>query len=132
MGMKVKIQGKEYDIEQGMSKVSLTTLFELKSSYGIGMQTLMKTGERFGKIKDNTEILEDLELLNAFRVMVWLARKAAGEKLTLDEANDFPLDTFEFVSDEPEDADPKAEPAPESSAVANRATRRKAAAGKNT
>jgi hypothetical protein len=120
--MKLKIEGKEYDVAQGMAKVSLTTLFELKSKYGIGMAHLMKQGEKFGKIKNNAEILDDLDMLQAFRVMVWLARKHAGEKLTLDEANDFPLDAFEFVNeeDEPTEADPKGE----TSEAVNRAARR--------
>ena len=34
--------------------------------------------------------------------MIWLSRRKAGERLTFEEACDFPLEELEFVDDDPE------------------------------
>lgn len=113
--MKFKIDEKEYDAEAGIAKVTLTTLYELKLRHGIGMQTLMEMLQKFEKFQTPMEILEDKHAFQAFRVLIWLARKHAGEKLSLDEANEFPLDTLEIIMPEEDEVapDPKAAGAPD-------------------
>jgi hypothetical protein len=104
MSMKFRINGKEYDAGAGVEKATLQTLYVLKVKHGIGMRSLADAALRLEKITDPMEILEDPEGLQAFMVIVWLARKQAGEFLTLEEANDdFGIADLELVEDdEPE------------------------------
>lgn len=113
--MKFMIGDKEYDAEAGVSKVTLATLYDLKLRHGIGMKALVEMTEKFGTFTDPMDLLEDKNAFQAFRVVIWLARKHAGEKnLSLDDATDFPLDSLLLMVDEEEEVpDPKA---PEDSA----------------
>lgn len=110
------IEGKEYDVEQGLSKVTLTTLFELKAKHGISAPDLQSMANYLQKFngKKPEELLADKFALRALMVVIWLARKHAGERVTLEEANNFAMDDF-FMKPSEEDndaADPKAtEPA---------------------
>jgi hypothetical protein len=109
--MVFSINGKEYDALLALAKVSLNTLYELKTKTGIGMQTLMKMVSKMGDFKDPTELLEDKDAFNAFRIIIWLARTHAGEKLSISEANDFPITDLLLVGDPAlEDTAPKATP----------------------
>jgi hypothetical protein len=109
--MKFTIEGREYDVEAGASKATLQTLYVMKTKYGIGVKQLVEMSRKFKTFKNPLDILDDPDAFNAFRAMIWLARVHAGEKLTMDEACDFPLDQLVFTApDEPEaEADPKAE-----------------------
>jgi hypothetical protein len=112
--MKFTIEGREYDVEAGASKATLQTLYVMKTKYGIGVKQLVEMSRKFKTFKNPLDILDDPDAFNAFRAMIWLARVHAGEKITMDEACDFPLDQMVFTSpdDEAEDeADPKAEAA---------------------
>lgn len=108
--MKFTINGVEYDVEAGASKATLQTLYVMKTKYGIGVKQLVSMSRKFKEFENPLDILDDPEAFNAFRAMIWLARTHAGEKLTLDEACDFPLDQMVFSTPdvEDEDADPKA------------------------
>jgi hypothetical protein len=114
--MKFLIAGKEYDAEAGVSKVSLATLYELKVRTGIGMKGIMAAAKKISEFTDPMDLLEDKDAFQAFRVIIWLARKHAGEKnITLDDATNFPLDSLMLVieddDDDTEAVDPKAPPA---------------------
>lgn len=104
--MKLEIDGKHYDLEAGMSQADLHTLFELKSKYGIGMKSMLKAAERM-KGLDPMDLLEDVELFQTFLAMIWLARRHAGEKLTLEEGTSIPLTKLKFI---PEEGDEVADP----------------------
>ena len=105
--MKLEIAGKQYDIAEGMQRADLYTLFELKSKYGIGIKSMLAAAQRFEEIEDRFAILEDEDLFRTFLAMIWLARRYAGEKLTLEEANSIPLDGLKFVAEEGDEvADP--------------------------
>lgn len=107
--MKFLIEGREYDMERGLSKASLYTLFELKSKYGIGIKSMAAIAKRIDKLADPTDLLDDKETFEVFLAIVWLARRYAGEKLTLEEANSMPLDSLQIVDDDGEEVtDPKA------------------------
>jgi hypothetical protein len=103
--VKLEIDGKQYDLEAGMARSDLYTLFELKSKYGIGMQSMLKAAQRMEGL-DPMELLEDAELFQMFLAMIWLARRHAGEKLTLEEAASIPLTELRVVNEEEEVADP--------------------------
>lgn len=134
--MKLKISGKEYDIEAGASKVTLQTLYVMQKDYGVNMADLAQTAERFKECKDPRQLLGNPETLHALLVMIWMARRYAGETMTLEESGSFPLDELEFVGDEtaPEpdpkeqtgsaaDAEPPAEPATTSKTLKRRSTK---------
>lgn len=104
--MKLEVDGKKYDLEEGMSHAELHTLFELKSKYGIGMKSMLKAVERM-KGLDPMDLLEDVELFETFLAAIWLARRHAGEKLTLEEATSIPLAKLKFAAEEGDEvADP--------------------------
>jgi hypothetical protein len=104
--VKLEIDGKQYDLEAGMARADLYTLFELKSKYGIGMQSMLKAAERM-KGLDPMAMLEDVELFQTFLAMIWLARRHAGERLTLEESTSIPLTELRVVDEEgAEVADP--------------------------
>lgn len=108
--MKFRIGDKHYDVEQGAAKATLQTLYVMKTKYGIGMKQLAEVSKKFKTYKNPMDLLDDPEAFNAFRAMIWLARTHAGEKLTFEEACDFPLDEMTFETDEPETEDPKVAP----------------------
>lgn len=113
-GMQFKIKGVLYDAEMGLRKATLLTLFELKSKHGVGLKSLAATAKKFEQISDPMELLEDAESFQLFLIIIWMARRYAGEKISLEQANDdFALDEFSLVlPDEPEreaaGGDPKA------------------------
>jgi hypothetical protein len=105
--MKFMIGDNEYDAEAGVSKVALSTLYELKVKHGVGMKTLVEMTRSFANFTDPMDLLEDKNAFRAFMIIIWLARRHAGERCTLEEASSFPLDSLRIVGEpEPED-DPK-------------------------
>lgn len=106
----------EYDIEETLKNASLNDLFYLKSKtrsddfpLGVSMKSLGEGMQQWGKFDDPSDILDDLEALMNLRSLVFLCRRHAGEKLTLDEANEFPIEDFKFdveEGDQVEAADP--------------------------
>jgi hypothetical protein len=115
------IEGKEYDVDQGMAKVTLQTLFELKAKHGISAKDLQGMAGYLQKFngKDPAELLDDKVALRGLMVVIWLARKHAGEKLSMEEANSFPMDQFLIKPEEPvADDDPKEATPPDSEADA--------------
>jgi hypothetical protein len=118
--MKFMIGDNEYDAEEGVSKVSLSTLYELKVKHGIGMKTLVEMTRNFANFKDPLDLLEDKNAFRAFMIIIWLARRHAGERCTLEEASQFPLDSLRIVTEPEPEPDPKVQSAsgPDESAPA--------------
>ncbi len=125
-GMQFRIKGNLYDAELGLRKASLLTLFELKSRHGVGLKSLASTAKKFEQISDPMDLLEDTESFQLFLIIIWMARRYAGEKLTLEQANDdFALDEFSMVLPDAEEeaGDPKAPAASAPDAVPPMPTR---------
>lgn len=99
----------EFDVKDTLEDVSLNDLYYLKTKTkneefpkGVSMKSLGESLERFAEI-DEEEILEDAEALMTLRSLIFLCRRHAGERVTLDSANAFPLQDFTFdVSDDEE------------------------------
>lgn len=108
--MKFLIEGREYDLERGLSKASLYSLFELKSRYGIGVKSMVETAKRMDKMPDPMDLLDDEDAFKVFLAIVWLARRYAGEKLTLEEANGMALDSLQIVNDDDDGDEAPADP----------------------
>jgi hypothetical protein len=60
----------------------------------------------FKSLSDERKEAIEVEQRQTFAIMVWVARRRAGEDVSFVEANDFETTSFEFVED---DADPLAE-----------------------
>lgn len=104
--MKLELNGKILDVENALARAELTTLFELKSKHGIGMKSLLKSLDKFSGL-DAMDMLEDTETFQTFLVLIWLARRYAGEKLSLEEAGAFPLTDLKWIEDDEDEESPK-------------------------
>ena len=60
-------------------------------------------------VRDDLDTLVlDADLLEAVLVLIWMARRHAGENMTLEESGSFPVDELEFVGEDvPPEPDPK-------------------------
>ena len=108
--MQLVIQGTRYDLIETLSKPSLNDLYYLKvktksTDYpaGVSLKSMVPVMLRMADLDDPAGILDDPELLLNLRALVFLCRRHAGEKLTLDEANDFPIDEFSFEREDSDD-----------------------------
>lgn len=102
----------KYPLDEAMARPTLNDLVALKVQTGMGMKSLKAGIDRFDALGGDIEaISEDVAVLDTIRALVWLVRRVAGERLTFDEANDFPLDelSFEGVEEAP-DEDPTTAP----------------------
>ena len=101
---KFVIQGREYDPRAAL-RASLNVWRRALLDQGVGMKTVLGDVQQ---IKSSIDIMEDPKLQKSWMVFVWVIRLAAGEDLTFEEANDFPLDEFAYVTEDDEPEDPKA------------------------
>lgn len=111
--MKFMIRGGEtvYDAEAGVEKASLGLLYDLKVRTGIGVKTLARMVQNLSKFKDPMDILEEKDGFRALMIVIWLARQHAGEKITIEQANNVPLSDLILLSEEKEpEAAPKVTP----------------------
>jgi hypothetical protein len=112
--MKFKIAGNDtiYDAQAGVEKATLHQLYELKVKHGIGVKTLANMVHHMSKFEDPTDVLDDKDGFRALMIVIWLARRHAGEHtLSLEDATSFPISDLEMVEEEPpaeEAGDPKA------------------------
>lgn len=110
--MKVRIEDRIYDMA-GLDSAHLSDLIALKRETGLGVVAIQEGLAGLGA--DN---LTD-DALVALGCIVWLTRRRAGERLTLEQACEFSLSDLEFMpdeSDEPGQAPDPTQSAPEGSA----------------
>lgn len=105
--MQLVIQGKNYDLVETLSKPSLNDLYYLKIKTiseefpkGVSLKSMVPVMQRMADFDDPTDLLDDPELLLNLRSLIFLCRKHAGEQVTLDSANNFPIDEFSFLQEE--------------------------------
>lgn len=105
--MKVILGGTEYDLES-VGRLTLWDGMELKKQTGITLNEFMERASKFTGEESPTEY--DDETLLMVGIMVWMARRRAGENLTLEQACDFPINELEIRPDEPPDPQPAIPP----------------------
>jgi len=117
--VKIIIEGKEYDLTAALQRPTLFLVREMKIRTGYGMKSLKEQSERFKGLTED-DFLEDADLMGAFMAMIWLARRTAGENLSLEAANSFDFNEMQWAPDEPAiaPADPAAE-LPKAETVSN-------------
>lgn len=118
--MKIVIDSVVYDVMESMQGAALGDLRTLKKETGVSVrsisQTFMNMGERMkdddGDL-DPSLLLEDEDFLDSMIGLIWLARRKAGEKVTLEDAADTSFNAFhlDFDDDEEEPELPKDEAA---------------------
>lgn len=101
--MKVMIQGRAYQGVAG-DDITLSDLMAIKSATGMTRADLFDLIERVSKLSEAEQQRSD-EALIAAGISVWLARRHAGELLTLEDACAVPMAEVEFVR-EPGDPEP--------------------------
>ncbi len=110
--MKVIIEGREYAGVAG-EDITLADLMAIKSATGMTRADLFDLIERVSKLSEKEQQRSD-EALIAAGISVWLARRHAGELLTLEEACAVPMTRVEFVREagDPEPVTPGGRPDP--------------------
>lgn len=105
--MLLRIGTREYDVMASLQEPTLNDLYYLKVKtksvdfpQGISLKTLPPILSRFKDFTDPTDFIDDAEALLALRAVVFLCRQHAGEKHTLDGANDFPINQLSFIHDD--------------------------------
>lgn len=98
------IQGKAYSVEDAIARPTLNDLVAIKRATGLGAETIVRRMNKLAGMPA-ADVLDDLELLEAFRAFVWMARRAVGESLTLEEANEFGWDEWSIEFDADEDTE---------------------------
>jgi hypothetical protein len=111
--MKIRISGVEYNAAL-LGQLTLFDILELKRQTGLSVDELQSA---FADVDpDNPEAaMRSEDTLVGFGAVIWLARRKAGERLTFEQACDFPLDQLEFVAepgDGLDDAEPVDPPSP--------------------
>lgn len=112
--MRIVIKDREYD-PQSAAQATLWDLRELKRETGLSLdqvQTRLAALAELPEDEQGTAIF-DGDKLDALLALIWLLRRRAGERLTLEEAtNDFAVSELRMIADEDEaEAAPKGDAA---------------------
>lgn len=108
--MKVIIQGHEYDFDS-LGTMTLFDSLELQKQTGMSVQEFADRGQLLAAAAAEAEAAEvqlepDGDMLLLLAIMIWLVRRRAGERLTLEQATDFPMSDLQIIPDEASPADP--------------------------
>lgn len=113
--MRLKIGENEYELEESLSKASISDLILLKRATktkdypGVSIKSIVNALE---DLKDPMDFLDSEEALETLRGMIFLCRRKAGEMGTLESLTDFPLSDMEFVYEDDELEDDEADEDP--------------------
>lgn len=128
--MRIELNGNTYDLSEAASKAKLNDLMELKiktraTGDGVSVKTIRSTfmhmGDTFkalGGKEDQPpeqlvealneaflELLSDDDFVQNFIGVVFLARRLAGEKVTVEQAGEFSFSDVRFLVDDDTTAD---------------------------
>jgi hypothetical protein len=108
--MRFQIGDRTYNVD-AINKASLTDILNLKKFTGLTLAEVQEGHARLQSFTNPEDALSDTSALMALGAAIWLARWKGGDKLTFEEACDFPLDELVILpdpGDQPaeQDADP--------------------------
>lgn len=115
--MPIKIDGKIYKTPDDSGERGLTMGEQLmiEREFKRPLEKLFAnvniSPKAFKSLSEERREAIEVEQRQVFAIMVWVARRRAGENVSFIEANDFETEKFEFLED---DADPLAESPAES------------------
>lgn len=107
--MKLVIGPTVYDLTPAMENATLNDLYQMTLETGIGMSTLGKKLQRVDTGNLET-VMDDPEVFAALRCLIFLARRYAGEKVTVTSANDFAFADLSFEAEPGEEITDEADP----------------------
>lgn len=107
MTTKLVIQGTPYELEDAIGEAAIGDLYTLKVKLGISVKTINQTFKLIGEEakRDDFEavdLLDNPDLLLNLQGLIWLAKRKAGEKVTLDAAGQIPFSALSFETDDDE------------------------------
>lgn len=117
----IRVGSETYSLQDSVNGASLGDLYALKvqtrkdGSPGVSVKTISETFVRIGQqaASDDfsaVDLLDDDEFIQNMIGVVFLARRRAGEKITVDDAADVAFNDIEFITEDDEEPDPKDEP----------------------
>lgn len=98
--MKLRIEGNEYRLS-ALEDMGLLDLLKIKQQTGKTLEDIKAAGDRMRELGADAgdAVLSDEDLLIAFGIMVWVARRKAGEDITFEQAVDVPFRNLEFIAE---------------------------------
>lgn len=95
LGVRFVIGGAKYPL-RGLGQATLFELRQVRIETGVGLAELERRMTRMGEI-DQAEIMDDPDLMQAWAVQIWLARRPFEPGLSVEAAvSDFPLLALEI------------------------------------
>lgn len=124
--MKLVIKGTPYDVNDAFKVPTINDMLRIVKVTGLSLADISTRFVEMAEAGDNAQVAGSTRLMEGFRAFVWLVRTAAGEKVTLDEANDFTWSDWHFDVEAEEaqaEPDPTQAPGPSGEDGANQAVK---------
>lgn len=113
----IRIGSETYSLEDSISNAALGDLFTLKvqtrkdGSAGVSVKTISETFIRLGELSSRddftgADLLDDEVFIENMIGVVFLARRNAGENITLEDARGVSFNDIAFIVEEEDDAAP--------------------------
>jgi hypothetical protein len=122
--VKLVIKGTPYDVNDAFKVPTINDMLRIVKVTGLSLADISTRFVEMAEAGDNAQVAGSTRLMEGFRAFVWLVRTAAGEKVTLDEANDFTWSDWHFDVEAEEaqaEPDPTQAPGPSGEDGANQA-----------
>lgn len=124
----IRVGSETYNLQDSVNGASLGDLYALKvqtrkdGSPGVSVKTISETFVRIGELAqaedfETIDLLDDDEFIQNMIGVVFLARRKAGEQITVEQASNVAFNDLAFIEDDEDDAAPL-DVAGESSAAA--------------
>jgi hypothetical protein len=94
--VKLVIKGTPYDVNDAFKVPTINDMLRIVKVTGLSLADISTRFVEMAEAGDNAQVAGSTRLMEGFRAFVWLVRTAAGEKVTLDEANDFTWSDWHF------------------------------------
>lgn len=112
--MKLLIQGQAYELQEAIGEAFIGDLYTLKVKLGISIKTINETFETMGELSQREDfnamdLLDNSDVMLNLQGLIWLAKRKAGENITVEDAGRIPFAALSFEAD-PDDLDGEVEP----------------------
>lgn len=124
----IRVADETYSLQESVNGASLKDLYSLKvqtrkdGSPGVSVKTISETFVRIGELAATEgfsplDLLDDDVFIQNMIGVVYLARRKAGEQITVDDAADVSFNDIEFITEDDEEDAPLDEAAESSQAA---------------
>jgi hypothetical protein len=108
--MLIQIGEQKYSITDGLAHPTLNDIFYLKVKTrseefpeGVSIPRLSQMLEVLQKAETGADIMDSVDGMMGLRAVIFLARRHAGEHISVEEANDVALADLHFIKEEGDD-----------------------------